>query len=557
VQRASLSGHVISLVSLTSLITAAPVSAQAPPRTVRVSTTGSIGTVRSLTITGAGAWRLIDLGDRHPVCQGSGPFEWRFGSGSGRRLTASGAVGGSSEGWTKLEADGFRLEGGLADALFTVTGGKQTRVYPGAVEVLPVQRGSSSGLRLINEAPMEQYLGGVVTAEGSARFHPEALKALAIAARSYAERNRLRHFPEGELCDTVHCQVYPGVASVPTTVARAVADTSGVVALFGSEVIDAVFSADCGGRTRNSEEVWPNQSPMPYLRSVEDRPPAGGPDYCATYRNHVLRLQLTPSQIGGLLGVSSLQPGQWELQGVERDSSGRVAAVRVRSLAGSRTSGVAVAASSVGRTSSRNGDELLPCELSEAGSPRSGSGAVSSESSSITASRLRQLLGSQLRGRIVGVSPAGDGGLELECRGWGHGVGLCQWGAQGMALPPFNHTYDQILRHYYTGINLGPTPVRQARLTVQLERTAGQPFAGVAVRLLPVGPSGVTDSRGYWQTGPLAEGTYVLEARNGAECATFHALRVIVGKSAQTRLALVWREANPRVARGSAAGPGN
>lgn len=540
-QRALVLRHTFVLIGT---ILMAPVEAQAPPRTVRVSAGGSIGTVRSLTINGSGSWRLIDMGNRHLVCEGSGRFEWRFGMGPGRRVSAGGEGSGSSERWAKLGAEGFRLEGVTPGVTFTVSGGKQQRVYPGAVEVLP---GSSSGLRIINEAPMEAYLGGVVTAEGSASFQPEALKALAVAARSYAERNRRRHWPEGELCDTVHCQVYPGVARVPEKVARAVADTAGVVALAGSEVIDAVFSADCGGRTRNGEDVWPTQTPAPYLRSVVDRPPAGGPDYCSVYRNHVLRVKVTPAQIGSLLGVSSLSPGQWELHGVERDGSGRVAALHVRTAVGSPSQGRPVSTSASSPLFGDE-DELLPCELLENGAALSTSSSGTSDLRPITISRLRQLLGSQLRGRLVDVMPGADGGLELECRGLGHGVGLCQWGAQGMALPPHNHTFDHILRHYYTGITLGPTPVRMARLTVQLERKPGQSLAGVSVRLLPAGPSGTTDSQGRWQAGPVPEGTYILEARRGTESTTFHALRVIVGKSTQTRLSLVWREPNARLA---------
>src|SRR5262249_30046866 len=150
---------------------------------------------------------------------------------------------------------------------------------------------------------IEAYLGGVVAAEGSVSFQPEALKALAIAARSYAERNRLRHDPVGEVCDTVHCQVYPGVGQVGERITRAVADTAGVVGLFNGEVIDAVFSADCGGRTRNNEEVWPSRGPVPYLRSVDDRPATGGAEYCSICRSHTLRLALTARQTGALLGL--------------------------------------------------------------------------------------------------------------------------------------------------------------------------------------------------------------------------------------------------------------
>jgi SpoIID/LytB domain protein len=525
---------------LSGVCVTAPLRAQSPPRTVRVATSGCLGTQRSLAVTTGGAWRLIDLGDRHLVCEGAGRVEWRFALGPGGRVAARG-VGSGAERSEGLQASGFRLEGAAADALFTVASGKSPRVYPGAVELLPVRRGSNSGVRLINEAPLEAYLTGVVAAEGSASFHPEALKAIAIAARSYAERNRLRHFPDGEMCDTVHCQVYPGVGGVPAKVAQAVADTTGVVALSGGEVIDAVFSADCGGRTRNSEDVWPKRVPIPYLRSVEDRPPGGGSDYCSLYRNHTLRLKVNAAQIRHLLGLGETADGLVEMKCVQRDASGRIAGVQVAAEA--RTAGG-------GEAGLSDGDELLPCERLEAGGLAPAAAASSPvETRTITLAQLRQLLGDQLRGRLVAVTPGAQGGLELECRGFGHGVGLCQWGAQGMALPPYNHTCEEILRHYYTGISLGAVPVRTARLSLELGGGDGQPLAGVALRLLPGGPSGTTDALGRWDAGAVRDGTYALEARRGTETTTFYALRVTAGKNSETRLSLTWRDRDDRVAR--------
>jgi SpoIID/LytB domain protein len=539
----------VSLSSLLFLLQAlaGPLQAQTPPRTVRVSTSGKIGTVRSLTVTAAGPWRLVDLGDRRLVCEGFGRAVWRFELGSRSRVAARGDGGSSDARWTGLEADGFRLESLSPDGPLTVEAGKQSLVYPGAVELTPARRGSNSGLRLLNEAPLESYLTGVVKAEGSASFHPEALKAQAIAARSYAERNRLRHYPAGEVCDTVHCQVYPGVGQIPEKVARAVADTAGVVALFGGAAIDAVFSADCGGRTRNGEDVWPTNSPAQYLRSVEDRPPTGGPDYCSTYRNHSFRLRLSPAQVRGLLGLPSTPAGAVELLGVDRDTSGRVASIQV---------GVSGAPSDVSAAAGGDADELLPCERIEAGStPVPLSAGPQQTARTITLTQLRQSFGGQIRGRLAEVTPTPEGGLELESRGLGHGVGLCQWGAQGMALPPYSRTCEEILRHYYTGISLGAAPIRMTRLALQLGSEGGKPLAGVSVRLLPGGPSGITDAQGRWEAGPVPEGTYMVEARRASSVITFHALRVLGGKTPDLRLALVWRERHPRVAQFRAGAP--
>src|SRR4051794_9670321 len=187
--------HLISLI-ISTFCAAGPLLAQGLSRTVRVSTVGGVGTPRSLTVSVDRAWRLIDLADHRLVCEGTGLAEWQFRlSRGGRVLAQRGGEGASTEAAGSSaspssqtgsgESNGFRLEGIAPDQRFTISLGKRTRVYPGAVEVLPAGQHSASGLRLINEAPLEQYLAGVVTAEGSASFQPEALKALAVAARSY------------------------------------------------------------------------------------------------------------------------------------------------------------------------------------------------------------------------------------------------------------------------------------------------------------------------------------------------------------------------------------
>jgi hypothetical protein len=196
-------------------------------------------------------------------------------------------------------------------------------------------------------------------------------------------------------------------------------------------------------------------------------------------------------------------------------------------------------------------DEPLPCELIEASAaaatPEPDTPAAGTLT--ITLPQIRQALGSQFRGRLVDASLLPDGGLELECRGLGHGVGLCQWGAQGMSLPPHNRSCEQILLHYYTGITLGPPPLRTARLTVQLRDETGQPLDDATVRLLPGGMTGTTDGQGRLELPGVADGTYAVEARRGTDTATFYAVRVSAGKTAETRLALTWRERDDRVAR--------
>jgi len=111
---------------------------------------------------------------------------------------------------------------------------------------------------------MDEYLKGVVPAEVPASWHPEALRAQAIAARSYAATHR-SHTKEGaDVCTTTHCQVWKPTHYDSTD--RAVEDTSGVAAYYQGGIIGAFFFAHCDGHTREAQEAW--QINVPYCQSV-------------------------------------------------------------------------------------------------------------------------------------------------------------------------------------------------------------------------------------------------------------------------------------------------
>src|SRR5215213_10070142 len=121
--------------------------------------------------------------------------------------------------------------------------------------------------------PLEDYVLHVVANEASVEDQPEALKALAIAARTYALKNVGRHKEQGyDFCSTTHCQRYESVVLRPA-LATAVKATSGMVLRDGkNQIIDAYFSASCGGATANLKTLWGDDAPA-YLRGVRD-------DYC-------------------------------------------------------------------------------------------------------------------------------------------------------------------------------------------------------------------------------------------------------------------------------------
>ena len=141
------------------------------------------------------------------------------------------------------------------------------RPYRGKIEVFANTRGS---LTIVNVLGIEDYVRGVVANELSPGSYPalDALKAQAIAARTYALRNRGQFMSQGyDLLPTTRSQVYRGLKSENPLSTRAVDETRGMVATYNGEPINALYTSTCGGRTENSENIF--NSAAPYLRSRE------------------------------------------------------------------------------------------------------------------------------------------------------------------------------------------------------------------------------------------------------------------------------------------------
>lgn len=112
---------------------------------------------------------------------------------------------------------------------------------------------------------LEEYLRGVVPSEVPPAWPAEALRAQAVAARSYASTRRAHLDVGADICTTTHCQVWKNIYYDSTD--RAIADTRGVVGRYNGNIIYAYFFGHCDGHTRNNENVWAG-APVPYLRSV-------------------------------------------------------------------------------------------------------------------------------------------------------------------------------------------------------------------------------------------------------------------------------------------------
>ena len=244
-----------------------------------------------------------------------------------------------------------------------------------------------SGITAINYVDLEQYLYSVVGAEAVASWPIEALKAQAVAARSYALYKRSTASKSlYDVDTTIGTQVYKGLDSEYLTTHEAVNGTTGQIMTHGGQVILAAFHSSSGGHTENVEDIW--TSPLPYLRGVVD------------YDQQSPVFQWTkvfsPEEISTRLGevgiIKTMIPEQITPQG-------RVVTMKVISDRGTTT---------------------------------------------VTGAKLRKVL--DLRSTLFRVNTDGNS-IQVYGRGFGHGLGLSQWGAYYLAKQGIK--YQQILSHYY------------------------------------------------------------------------------------------------------------
>jgi stage II sporulation protein D len=264
-------------------------------------------------------------------------------------------------------------------------------------------------LKIINSVPLEVYVAGVVTGEAGDLSHPEAYKAQAVAARTYIVKHLKNHIGEGyNLCDSTHCQLYSGLGAISAK-ARAAADaTSGEFLYYKGEPASTFYHSVCGGRTETMTYVWPYEN-KPYLISVRDGPP--GHPYCSIAPNFKWKTKIYYTGLTRLARQAA-----WILPD-ELASGLRISAW-----------GASGRAYELEILTQRRRVKVSATDFYHGIGRRAGWQAVRSSFFKIL---------------------AGKDYVMLDGVGNGHGVGMCQWGAEGMGRKGFK--YKDILRHYYPG----------------------------------------------------------------------------------------------------------
>lgn len=260
--------------------------------------------------------------------------------------------------------------------------------------------GNPGKVTIVNVLPLEDYLMGVVPKETFPSWPEAALRAQAVVSRSFAVHHiRNARAADYDVAAPLH-QLYGGAQAEDPRTTKAVLDTEGEVLWYNGDVLCTFFHTACGGRTEEASNVFAN---------VKDYPPAVFSPYEAGSPHHAWRYSIALVNCEEKLRRAGKWPGGriTSVTVLRRFPSGRVAQVRIAS----RDSSVIV-----------------------------------------TGEELRRILGyDTLRSTWFNVGIRGER-VEFAGRGWGHGVGMCQWSTKTMAERGFD--YQRILAYFYPGSTL-------------------------------------------------------------------------------------------------------
>jgi stage II sporulation protein D len=302
-----------------------------------------------------------------------------------------------------LYATTLRVQPGGQDATWSLSFDEQEdRTYTGGLTVAPAPK-IESALLLVNEVPIEDYVASVVASEYGLDDR-EGTKAMAVVARTYGLFASAKFGGAYDQADGTASQVYEGAGAVTSRSRRATEATAGEVLTYNGNLIQAVYFSSSGGHTANNEDVWKAEDALPYLRGVDDPYDDASPHHTwsATVDRSSLLQALTRKR-GTLVEGFTI---------ADRAAHGRVTKINV---------------------------------LQSNGPPH----VMKANTFRLVVNR--GVDGAPLKSTWFDARRQGDQ-YVFDGRGFGHGVGLSQWGAHAMADE--GRSYQEILRHYYTDVEI-------------------------------------------------------------------------------------------------------
>ncbi len=343
-----------------------------------------------------------------------------------------------------------------------------SRKYRGYMEIYD---NGINKFTLVNVVPFEEYLYAVVPSEMPASWSIEALKAQAVAARTYAMTQLTKHTSSGyNVCDVEHCQMYLGVNNEHPNSTLAVDQTRGLEAYYNGALIDTVFSSSSGGVTANSEDVW--VTALPYLREKVDPYDREGMVWTRSVTTQDLTNMLankgqnigTPTAI--VIDETSPNGRVNKMSIVGTNGSYQLSKENIRYFFNynglpslpSRLFTITSdqgQSSNNGNTSNEHDVYVTNGKTTETIALKNATVLSATSKSTINAENIyvmgKDSTSSYVSGSNNNQTVTGTN-FTISGKGYGHGVGMSQYGAKGMAED--GYTFDQILKFYYTGIEI-------------------------------------------------------------------------------------------------------
>jgi len=315
-------------------------------------------------------------------------------------------------------------------------------------------------LNVVNSLPLEEYLYGVVAKEIIPLWPDEAIKAQAVASRSFALfKIKGSNYSGYDLRANEMGQVYGGILAENPNTNRIIDATRGVAALYNGNPIEAFFHSCSGGYTESSENVWGNQ--VPYLKAVKDYD-EDAPNFSweKIYTRDQLQKQLEQAgyKIGTLESIRLSYRKQAPMKSVDRGISGRVKEITFNGATAVTLEGTKLR--SILQLNSTlfdiyvglNRPDYIEVPILNQLGMEIGKKKIPIKTNNKDKEGYTGSMGEvRLLTSIVGEK------IFIVGNGWGHGLGMSQWGARGMALAApkdEKNYYKKILQHYYTGTEI-------------------------------------------------------------------------------------------------------
>ncbi len=315
----------------------------------------------------------------------------------------------------------------------------------------------NTGLKIINHIDIELYLKGVVPREMPTLSPSEALKAQAVAARSYAYSSLSKHSKEGyNLCDTTHCQVYGGFSDENIYTNEAIEQTRGMVVKYDGLIANTVFHSSSGGFLDSSENIWGNK--LYYLKEKKD-------PYSLNSKNSFWSVEISKDSLYNVLnengfGISEIN----DIKILDTHESGRVKNIcinensekliltgdKFRSLMG--VNNIKSTLFEIDGLNPVHNNAIYGKDRNKV-IPISDIQILSGNNVLFKNNISYSVIGKDNKIRTVEIGSANfNNNIIVSGRGYGHGVGMSQYGAIEMAKQGYN--YIDILKYYYSDVDI-------------------------------------------------------------------------------------------------------